>query len=181
MTIKSILIYASGKGSNLINLVDKQKNYIVVGCISDNKNPEFADFLKQKNIPLYIFSREEFKSVAEQKNALFKKASELNPDIHVLAGFMKIVPAQFAASHKVINIHPSLLPKFPGLNTHQRAIDAGETEHGCTVHWVDAGIDTGTVIASEKVFIEPGETAASLQGKVQIKEHILYPKILNSI
>lgn len=99
----------------------------------------------------------------------------------VLAGFMRILTPWFVTrwTERMINIHPSLLPKYPGLNTHQRAIDAGDTEAGCSVHWVTEGVDQGAVIAQARVPILPGDTADDLAARILPEEHGLYPRAAN--
>ena len=100
-----------------------------------------------------------------------------------LAGFMRILGAEFVAKWegRILNIHPSLLPKFPGLNTHTRAIEAGETEHGATVHFVTAELDAGPIIAQEAVSIQPDDTPDALAARVLEVEHRLYPQALRDV
>lgn len=104
----------------------------------------------------------------------------LNPDLIVLAGFMRIFTGNFVNQFtgKLINIHPSLLPKYKGLNTHQRAIDAKDTQHGCSVHFVTPELDGGPVIAQAIVSIDKNDDITSLSAKVQAQEHILYPLVV---
>ena len=99
----------------------------------------------------------------------------------VLAGFMRILTPWFVRqwAQRMINIHPSLLPKYPGLNTHQRAIDAGDAEAGCSVHWVTEGVDEGAVIQQARVPILPGDTSDSLEARVLPEEHALYPRAVD--
>ncbi len=102
---------------------------------------------------------------------------EHEPAVLVLAGFMRILSAQFVAAFtgKILNIHPSLLPKYPGLHTHRRALEAGETRHGATVHFVTAQLDAGPAIIQGSVRVEPGDTESSLAARVQAVEHRIYP------
>jgi len=102
---------------------------------------------------------------------------EHNVEMVVLAGFMRILTPWFVGqwSERMINIHPSLLPKYPGLHTHQRAIDAGDADAGCSVHWVTEGVDQGRVIAQARVTIEPEDTAETLAARILPEEHALYP------
>lgn len=103
---------------------------------------------------------------------------EYRVEMIVLAGFMRILTPWFVRQwpKRMINIHPSLLPKYPGLNTHQRAIEAGDQEAGCSVHWVTEGVDEGDVIAQARVPIEPGDTAETLAARILPQEHALYPR-----
>lgn len=102
------------------------------------------------------------------------------PDILCLAGFMRVLTPAFVArfSGRMLNIHPSLLPRYPGLHTHQRALDAGDAEAGCTVHLVNAALDAGTILGQARVPILPGDSAASLAARVLVEEHRLYPAVL---
>ncbi len=103
-----------------------------------------------------------------------------NPDIICLAGFMRILSADFVArwEGRILNIHPSLLPKYKGLNTHVRALEAGDTDHGCTVHEVNAALDDGPILGQARLKIDPGETAQELAARVLVLEHALYPAVL---
>ena len=105
---------------------------------------------------------------------------EAKTDLIALAGFMRILTPWFVAqwAGRLINIHPSLLPKYPGLNTHARALNAGDTEHGCSVHWVTEGVDEGQVIAQASVPVLSGDTADTLRARVLPEEHTLYPRAL---
>jgi len=119
-------------------------------------------------------SREEF------DGALMQEIRRHNPDLVVLAGFMRILTTDFVRAFrgKMLNVHPSLLPKYTGLNTHQRALDAGDTLHGVSVHFVTEELDGGPVIAQAEVEVAPDDTAESLAEKVQEQEHILYPIVV---
>ena len=114
------------------------------------------------------------------EHELHKALQASDVDLIVLAGFMRILTPWFVSqwSERLINIHPSLLPKYPGLNTHQRALDAGDTEHGCSVHWVTEGVDQGAVIDQASIPVLPGDTADSLRARVLLEEHKLYPQAL---
>ncbi len=114
---------------------------------------------------------------------LLRLLDEKAPDILCLAGFMRVLSADFVQRYqgRILNIHPSLLPKYPGLNTHQRAIDAGDTEAGCSVHRVTPELDAGPVLGQARVEIVPGETAAALAAKVLRLEHQLYPAVLRQV
>ncbi len=114
------------------------------------------------------------------ERAMHVHLQRCNVDIIALAGFMRILTSWFVRQWdgKLINIHPSLLPKYPGLNTHQRALDAGDAEAGCSVHWVNEGVDTGEIIDQRRVGIESGDTAETLAARVLKSEHDLYPNAL---
>jgi len=114
------------------------------------------------------------------ETALAEQLDQARPDIICLAGFMRILSADFVARYagRIVNIHPSLLPKYQGLNTHARALEAGDVEAGCTVHEVTAALDDGPILGQARVPIDPGEDVESLAQKVLAQEHNLYPKTL---
>lgn len=120
---------------------------------------------------------------ADHETAVLQALADHNVEVLCLAGYMRLLTENFIDqwSGRIINIHPSLLPKFKGLDSHQRAIDAGESKHGCSVHHVTAGMDEGPVIAQAEVTISEHETAESLAAKVLVKEHELYPKALRML
>lgn len=112
--------------------------------------------------------------------ALLRHIEAASPDILCLAGFMRVLTPDFVRRFegRMLNIHPSLLPKYPGLHTHQRALDAGDTEAGCTVHEVTAVLDDGPILGQARVPVLPGDTANSLAARVLVQEHLLYPRVL---
>lgn len=115
--------------------------------------------------------------------ALIAVLDQAKPDLIVLAGFMRILTPAFVAQYpgRILNIHPSLLPKYPGLHTHQRAIEAGDAEAGCTVHEVTGELDAGPILGQARVPVLPGDTAESLAARVLVEEHRLYPEVLRQV
>ncbi len=124
-----------------------------------------------------------FKSRKTFEKAMDEALQEHGTELICNAGFMRILSPWFVRRWlgRQLNIHPSLLPKFKGLHTHERAIEAGETEHGCTIHYVDEGTDTGEIIAQAKVKVLPSDTADTLAARVLEQEHVLYPQVLHQI
>ena len=114
------------------------------------------------------------------EQALADALAAANPDLIVLAGFMRILSAEFVASRagRILNIHPSLLPKYTGLHTHRRVLAAGEREHGASVHFVTAELDGGPVVLQSRVAVLPGDSESSLAARVQATEHIIYPRVI---
>ena len=114
------------------------------------------------------------------EQALAGALAAANPDLVVLAGFMRILSAEFVASRagRILNIHPSLLPKYTGLHTHRRVLEAGEREHGASVHFVTAQLDGGPVVLQSRVAVLPGDSEHSLAARVQATEHIIYPRVI---
>jgi phosphoribosylglycinamide formyltransferase-1 len=120
---------------------------------------------------------------SEEESALVKSLTDAGVELVVLAGFMRVLrePMLKAFPHRIINLHPSLLPKFPGLEAWKQALAASERVTGCTVHYVDAGVDSGEVIAQREVPILPDDTAESLHARIQIAERELYPEVIGKL
>ena len=177
-------VFISGTGSNLKSLIkfyNLKKSPISIDLIiSDNFKAKGLDYGKIFKIKKKIFNFKN-KNVAEKKIILELKKNKIN--LICLAGFMKIISKSFIKDFngKILNIHPSLLPKYKGLNTHQRAIENKETFSGCTVHLVTPKLDSGKIILQKKVKIKEDETQKSLGKKVLAQEHKLYPKAILKI
>lgn len=178
-----ILVLISGKGSNLISLHEHADRYNISAVISNNPTAEGLLYAKKHKIPVYPFSRSDFSSMSTFKDAIYQKVLQLKPDLVVLAGFMQIIQPQFVEAFygRMINIHPALLPKFPGLDTHTRAIAAKEPTHGCTVHFVNTGIDSGPIIAQAECALSVEDTPESAAAKVLKEEHRVYPWVVKNI
>ncbi|MDZ4786203.1 MAG: phosphoribosylglycinamide formyltransferase [bacterium] len=178
-----IVVLISGRGSNLESLYKNAINYKIVGVISNNLESQGLVFARKNQIEAVYSKREDFLSLKELKEDIYKKVLSFSPDFILLAGFMQIIEKSFVEQvyGKLINIHPSILPSFPGLHTHEQALKAGVAEHGCTVHFVDSGVDTGPVIAQVKVEVLPNDIEASLSQRVLDKEHIIYPWVTNKL
>ena len=180
----NIAVFISGTGSNLFNLIKysklKNSKYVVKYVFSDKKNAEGLKFAKKFKIPYEILNYKNKKN-AEKKSLKYLKFNNIK--IVCLAGFMKILSATFIKSFKgkIINIHPSLLPKYKGLNTHQRALDNNEKFSGCTVHYVNTKLDSGKKILQKKVKINKNDNAKILSKKILRQEHKIYPLALNKV
>ena len=178
-----ILVLISGNGSNLQAIIDgnKEKSKAqIVGVISDNIDA-FGLIRAQKNgIANQCVIPKQGETKEDYENRLRKSIETYQPDLIVLAGFMRILSANFVNHYqgKIINIHPSLLPKYTGLNTHQRAIDANDTEHGVSVHFVIPELDKGPVILQAKVPVYDDDTAEVLASRVLEQEHSIYPLVV---
>ena len=177
-------VFISGKGSNLENLIkfSKKKNSpISVNLIISNTSyAKGLKYSRKYNIQKKIINFKN-KKLAEKK--VFKFLLKKNIKLICLAGFMKILSKNFIKKFKgkIINIHPSLLPKYKGLNTHKKAIENNDIFAGCSVHFVTAKIDSGKIIMQKKVKIKKVDTIASLTKKVLKKEHLLYPAAIKKI
>jgi phosphoribosylglycinamide formyltransferase-1 len=185
---KKVLVFLSGRGSNCRALIQYQNahpncGYEIIGVITDKPGAPGLYYVREAKIPVYEFFKADYPDKESFLKALFTHAENLKPDIYALAGFMVIVPAFFIQAHSdhIINIHPSLLPDYPGLNTHERAISDKRKEHGCTVHLVSETIDGGAIIAQSKVSITSDDTTITLAAKVLVEEHRLYSWSLSMI
>ena len=181
---KNIAVFISGKGSNLENLIkrskDRNSRYKISLIVSNNSKALGLKFANKFNIKKKIIDLNNSK-LSEKKLLGTLKKNHIN--IICLAGFMKILSKDFIKrfNGKILNIHPSLLPKYKGLNTHSRAIQNKEKYSGCTVHHVNFKLDSGKIILQKKVKIFKKDTPESLASKVLLQEHVLYSKALNKI
>jgi phosphoribosylglycinamide formyltransferase-1 len=187
MTKARVLVLISGGGSNLQTLIDASRAaecaYEIVHVISNRPEAYGLTRAEHAGIPARCLDHKAFKDRSQFDAALAKMIDEVSPDLIVYAGFMRIMGADFVSRYegRMINIHPSLLPNFPGLHTHARALEAGVTIHGCTVHWVTAGVDEGAIIGQAGVPIVPGDTPDDLAARVLLQEHRLYPACVQAV
>ena len=181
----SIVVLISGKGTNLQALIDARhrSSYKISAVISSTAKAIGLNRAKISGIDTYVIEQESFNSKLEFEKSLAARISEINPKLIVLAGFMKVLSPQFVKLFrgKVINIHPSLLPEYPGLNTHQRVLEDKKKIHGVSVHLVTEDLDGGPVIAQDAVYVRPDDTVESLAKRVLEREHIIYPKVVESL
>ncbi len=180
-TKPKLVILISGRGSNMLSIIkaiDNGELEVSIAAVISNR-PDAAGLLlaEQAGISTSLVDHKQFATREQFDEALAKEIDHYQPDLVVLAGFMRILTPEFVEhfKNKLINIHPSLLPKFKGLNTHQRAIDAGEKEHGASVHFVTPELDDGPVVLQARVNILETDDAATLAARVLEKEHKLYP------
>jgi len=178
---KKVLFLASGRGSNFENAVKairKKKAPIdILGLVTDNPEAKAIDLAKGFQIPSYALPFANYKDKKDYHKDLLKKVQELSPDLIVACGYMRILKPEFVNSFpgKIINIHPSLLPSFPGLDSQKQAIDYGAKISGCTVHFVEEGVDTGPIILQTSVEIEPSWGEKELSGAILKEEHKILP------
>lgn len=179
-----IVVLISGNGSNLQAIIDAchEKNYPaeVVAVISNKPDAYGLKRASKANIPTRVIEHKLFPDRKAYDQALMQTIDSYQPDLVVLAGFMRILSDGFVNHYtqRMLNIHPSLLPKYKGLNTHQRVIDAGETHHGASVHFVTASLDDGPVILQSAIEVLPDDTAESLAKRVHQVEHQIYPQAI---
>ncbi|MFT5083162.1 MAG: phosphoribosylglycinamide formyltransferase-1 [Lentisphaeria bacterium] len=178
---KRVVVLISGSGSNLQAIIDQQESgqlpIEICAIISNRDGVKGLTRAHQHNIPAIVLDHKQFPSREAFDLRLQAIIDSQAPDIVVLAGFMRILTQEFTRHYegRMINIHPSLLPKYQGLHTHRRALEAGDDEHGATVHFVTAELDGGPPIIQARVNIEKDETEATLAAKVLLREHQIYP------
>ncbi|MGD1991185.1 MAG: phosphoribosylglycinamide formyltransferase, partial [Chromatiales bacterium] len=177
-----VVVMISGNGSNLQAIIDASKNdpglYEVVAVISNREDAYGLERADQAGISSAVIDHKAYDSRESYDHALMQIIDAFTPGLVVLAGFMRILTPEFVHHYtgRMLNIHPSLLPKYKGLNTHQRAIDAGDKVHGCSVHFVTEELDDGPVLLQAEVPVLDGDTAESLAERVHVQEHIIYPE-----
>ena len=184
---KRVVAFISGGGSNMLALAKACEApdfpAEIVAVISDKPDAGGLATAAALGIPTHVFARKSYGSKAEHEAAILAALAEIEPDLICLAGYMRLLSPDFIRPHegRILNIHPSLLPLFPGLHTHQRAIDAGVRVHGCTVHFVNEGMDEGAIIAQAVVPVDPQDDAETLAGRVLTAEHRLYAHALRLV
>ena len=180
-----IAVLISGNGSNLEAIITACKDNIINGSVDIviSNNPDAYGIQRAKNHSLdyKIIDNNKFETREDFDRALVEELKYSNPDLIVLAGFMRILtPVVIGAfKNKIINIHPSLLPKYPGLDTHNSVIKNGDLKHGVTIHFVNEVLDGGQIIAQGELSVNPNETEKQLKRRIHSIEHILLPKIVS--
>lgn len=179
-----IVVLISGNGSNLQSIIDaiaeRDLNVELCAVISNKQDAYGLQRAKDNGIPVHWIDHKKYSSREQFDQALIKIIDPYKPDLIVMAGFMRILTDTFVDHYrgKMINIHPSLLPKFRGLNTHQRVLEEGDAEHGATIHFVTQDLDGGPVIIQARVPVAANDTAEKLAQKVQRLEHKIYPLVV---
>ena len=184
---KRVAVLISGRGSNMTALIDaaKQPDYPaeIVAVIANKADAGGLVTARINEIPAFSFPNRSFTSRDAQEAAIHATLLEIDPDIVCLAGYMRLMSEGFVRQWegRMINIHPALLPLFKGLHTHERALEAGVRVHGCTVHFVTAGMDEGPIIAQSAVPVLTGDNADTLSARVLKAEHQTYPEALRLV
>jgi phosphoribosylglycinamide formyltransferase-1 len=182
-------VLGSGKGSNFVAIADGIAAGTVpaeVGIVlSDAESAGILEHARQRNLPSRFIAPGKFRTKLDEdaERAYVSALQEANVDLIVLAGFMRVLKGDFlrAFEGRIVNIHPSLLPSFPGLEAWKQALDHGVKVTGCTVHFVDAGVDSGAIVGQETVRVLDDDTAATLHARIHAAEHELYPKCVAAI
>jgi phosphoribosylglycinamide formyltransferase-1 len=179
-----LVVLISGRGSNLKAIIEQIRNGSIAAdicaVISNNPGAPGLEIARAAGIAAHVVDHQTFATRADFEAVLVKLIDACRPSLVVLAGFMRVLGREFIEHYagRMINVHPSLLPAFPGLNTHARALAAGVKEHGATIHFVTPEIDSGPIIAQVKVPVLTGDTPDTLAERVLQEEHRLYPKVI---
>jgi len=175
----SVVVLVSGRGSNMQALLEA--GIPVSAVISNRRDARALGIAAQRGIATGVVDHRAFPSRDAFDSALAAEVERYEPHLVVLAGFMRILGAGFVErfAGRVMNIHPSLLPAFPGLHTHQRALEAGVKVHGCTVHFVTADLDHGPIVVQAVVPVLPGDDPDRLAARVLAQEHVVFPRAVN--
>lgn len=183
--MKNLVVLISGNGSNLQAIIDAcQKQNItakISAVFSDNPTAYGLERAKQASIPTVVMQKADYVDNQTYDASLMTELAQYQPDLIVLAGYMRILTPRFVSHYlgKIINIHPSLLPKYPGLNTHRKALANGDKEHGTSIHFVTEKLDAGPIILQAKVPIFVEDQPQDIIARVQTQEHRIYPLVIN--
>ena len=182
--MKKIAVLISGQGNNLQAIIDacqRQQIPAEIVCVISNKANAFG-LIRAQSAGIFsrVFLRNNFESNLAMDQSIADELDKFDVDLIVLAGYMKILTPEFIQRFegKIINIHPSLLPKYPGLNTYQRALDSGDREHGTTVHFVNEEVDNGDIILQAKVPIFDNDTVEVIEARTREQEYRIYPIVV---
>lgn len=178
-----IVVLASGAGTLFEALLDSGLASNVVGLVTDQPGVRAVEVAKSRGIPVRKIPMIDFDSRDLWQSELLRQVKELDPDLVVAAGFMRILNPEFVNvfPEQIVNSHPSLLPQFPGAHAVRDAIEAGATVTGCTVHFIDEGVDTGKIIAQQQIEVLPGESEATLHERIKTVERILLPQTVERL
>ena len=183
MSLRTVVLL-SGTGTNFQAILDRAASGSLdiepVGALSDRPEAQGLERARRAGIPAIAMPRGDFPDARSWWDEIAARLRALSPDVLVMAGFMRILPSELCREYKgrVLNIHPSLLPRFPGLNTYRRVLAEGDRWHGTTVHFVTEDLDAGPRVAQARIRVGRGDDEDSLRARVQACEHVLYPRVL---
>lgn len=180
-----LAVLLSGRGSNFEAIADavadgRIPNAEIVAVVSDVPGAGGLARARERGLASFAVDRRQYGSRRDHEDEVLRLLKDARPDLVCLAGYMRLLSPEFVSRWRgrILNIHPALLPKFPGLEVQRRALEAGEKESGCTVHFVDEGTDTGPVILQRRVPILPGDTEETLSARILAEEHRAYPEAI---
>ena len=175
-----LVVLISGRGSNLKAILDAQLPAEIAAVISNRPDAVGLELARAQNIPALALDHKQYASREDFDNALIEVIDRYQPELVVLAGYLRILSDSFVMHYtgRLMNIHPSLLPSFPGLDTHARALAEGVKIHGCTVHFVTPTLDHGPIIVQAALAVHSNDTAATLAARVLAAEHRVYPEAI---
>lgn len=182
--MKKIVVLVSGSGSNLQAIIDACQSGRIkaqISAVISNKAKVYAlERAKHANIPSHVINHQDYASRAEFDHKVAQQIDQYQPDLIVLAGYMRILTPEFVHryANRMLNIHPSLLPKYSGLHTHRRAMEAGDKEHGTTVHFVTEELDGGPIVLQAKVPIFDNDEEHDVIERILTQEHQIYPLVI---
>ncbi len=185
--IMRIVVFVSGNGTNLQRIIDLQKSgelpVTVSAVLSDNADAYALQRAEREKIKTIWLNPRNYNTRFEFDQSALRYIKPLRPDLIVLAGFMRILTAEFVSQYenRILNIHPSLLPKFKGRNTHARVLAQGDEYHGATVHLVTSDLDAGPIVAQKKIKVRPCDTVESLKQRVHECEYEIYPQAIRQV
>ena len=188
MASHRLAILLSGRGSNFEAIADAvERGRIpdaeIVAVISDVPEARGLARARERGLPAVAVDRKRYPGKREHEAEILKELARARPGLVCLAGYMRLLSPDFIARWRgrILNIHPALLPRYPGLHVQRRAIEAGEKESGCTVHFVDEGTDTGPVVLQRRVPVLPGDTEETLSARILAEEHLAYPEAISKV
>lgn len=179
--LKRTIVLISGHGTNLQAIIDEiNENQLpidITAVISDNPQAYGLERAKKFGIPTHVIDRHSTLNLGNFHHAMEELVKKLDPDLIILAGYMSILSKRFCHQFigKILNIHPSLLPKFKGLNTYQKVLESGDNFHGSSIHFVTHELDSGPIVLQYRIRIKPADNLKTLQHRVQLGEYIIYP------
>ena len=176
--MKSGVVLISGRGSNMRSIVEAGTGLDIRAVISNRPDAKGLEWARSQSLPTQVVDHKDFPTREAFDGALAQAIEPLRPDVILLAGFMRIFTPEFIARfpRRILNIHPSLLPSFPGLHTHRQALQSGVKLHGCTVHFVTPSLDSGPIVIQAAVPVLAGDTEEALAARVLEAEHRIYPQ-----
>ena len=178
-----VVVMISGSGTNLQQIIDEchRETIEIKLVVSDQKEAFGVKRALLAGIPTIVHEQEKGQSRESYCESLIDVVESASPKLVILAGFMKILTPNFVNSFTIVNIHPALLPKFPGLHTHRRVLEAGDKEHGITIHFVDEGVDTGPIIHQVSMPILPDDTEETVEERIHQLEYYHYPRVIDHL